>query len=164
MQCQNLVSRISATAFVVLFSGFSAAQVVSPTAVLERGRHLILIGHCNNCHTAGYTASAGKTPEEQWLTGNPVGWRGKKGTTYAGNLRLFMENMSEVDWIRAVRTVEWRAPMPWWSMREHTDEELKAMYHYIRSMKPVGKPASSFLPPDQVPRPPYQQLPDMSVQ
>jgi hypothetical protein len=54
--------------------------------------------------------------------------------------------------------------MPWWSMREHTDGELKAMYHYIRSMKPVGEPASSFLPPDQVPRPPYQQLPDMSVQ
>jgi hypothetical protein len=67
-------------------------------------------------------------------------------------------------WIGVVRTVQWRAPMPWWSMRDHTDEELKAMYHYIRSLKPVGKPAPSFLSPDQVPPPPYQQLPDMSVQ
>jgi len=163
MQRYRLVVRISEIAFFTFFCGFAIAQAVSPTAMLDRGRHLILIGHCNNCHTAGYTASAGKIPEEQWLMGNPVGWRGKKGTTYAPNLRLFVQDISEADWIRVVRTVQWRAPMPWWSMRDHTDEELKAMYHYIRSLKPVGKPAPSFLPPDQVPRPPYQQLPDMSV-
>ena len=94
--------------------------------------------------------------------GNPVGWRGKKGTTYASNLRLFVQNLSEEDWIQVVRTVEWRPPMPWWSMRDHTEDELKAMYHYIRSLTPVGQPAPSFLPPDQVPPRPYQQLPDMS--
>jgi mono/diheme cytochrome c family protein len=139
------------------------AQGEPPAALIERGRHLVLIGHCNNCHTAGYTASAGKVPEEQWLMGNPVGWRSKNGTTYATNLRLYVQNLSEADWLRTMRTAQWRAPMPWWSMRDHTDEELRAMYHYIRSLKPLGKAAPSFLPPDQVPTPPYQQLPDMSL-
>jgi hypothetical protein len=36
------------------------------------------------------------------------------------------------------------------------------MYHYIRSLKPFGKPAPDFLPPDKRPPRPYQQLPDMS--
>lgn len=35
-------------------------------------------------------------------------------------------------------------------------------YHYICSLTPVGPPAPSFLPPDQAPPRPYQQLPDMS--
>ncbi|MGZ8264492.1 MAG: c-type cytochrome [Burkholderiales bacterium] len=138
------------------------AQTASQKSMVERGRHLVLIGHCNNCHTAGYTALAGKVPEERWLAGNPVGWRSKNGTTYASNLRLFVQNLSAQDWIRVMRSVEWRAPMPWWSIRDHTDEELMAMYHYIRSLKPLGTPAPSFLPPDQAPTRPYQQLPDMS--
>ena len=94
--------------------------------------------------------------------GNPVGWRSKHGTTYASNLRLFVQNLSEEGWIQVVRTVQWRPPMPWWSMRDHSEEELRAMYHYIRSLTPVGQPTPAFLPPDQEPRRPYNQLPDMS--
>ena len=153
---------VSTVALVSIFPASAIAQAASPATMVERGRHLVLIGHCNNCHTAGYAASAGKIPEERWLTGNPVGWRGKKGTTYASNLRLFVQNLSEEDWIQVTRTVQWRAPMPWWSMRDHTDEELRAMYRYIRSLTPVGQPAPPFLPPDQVPPRPYQQLPDMT--
>jgi mono/diheme cytochrome c family protein len=162
MKPWGLFISVSTAAWFASMSASALAQAGSVTATLERGRHLVLIGHCNNCHTAGYTAAAGKVPEERWLTGNPVGWRSKQGTTYASNLRLFVQNISEQDWIRVMRTVEWRPPMPWWSMRDHTDEELKAMYHYIRSLKPLGQPAPSFLPPDHVPTRPYQQLPDMS--
>ena len=154
--------RCAALVAIAIASASAFAQSASQESLIERGRHLILIGHCNNCHTAGYTAAAGKVPEERWLTGNPVGWRSKLGTTYAPNLRLFVQNMSEKDWIQIVRTVEWRPPMPWWSMRDHTDDELRAMYQYMRSLKPAGKPAPAFLPPDQVPSRPYQQLPDMS--
>lgn len=162
MQSCRLLLRVSASALLAICSASAVAQIISPTTMIERGRHLVLIGHCNNCHTAGYAASAGKVPEERWLMGNPVGWLGKKGTTYAPNLRLFVQNLSEESWIQVVRTVEWRPPMPWWSMRDHTDEELAAMYHYIRSLKPVGQPAPSYQPPDQMPPRPYQQLPDMS--
>jgi len=162
MHCYRLLIRLSAVAVIAVFSASAIAQVVSRTAMVERGRHLVLIGHCNNCHTAGYAASAGKVSEERWLMGNPVGWRGKAGTSYAPNLRLYVQNLSEEGWVQVARTVQWRPPMPWWSMRDHTEDELKAMYHYIRSLTPVGQPAPSFLPADQVPPRPYQQLPDMS--
>ena len=159
--CLQLAATVAASTAFPLFSGSAFAQSASSNT-LERGRHLVWIGHCNNCHTANYAAQAGKVPEEQWLMGNPLGWRGKNGTIYAPNLRLFVQNLSEDEWVRIVRTVEWRPPMPWWSMRAHTDDELRAMYQYMRSLKPLGKPAPAFLPPDQVPPRPYQQLPDMS--
>ena len=53
--------------------------------------------------------------------------------------------------------------MPWWTLRDTSDDDLKAMYRYIRSLQPLGDPAPSFVPPDQVPSPPYSQMPDMSV-
>jgi len=162
MHCYRLVIGVFSVLFVAIFSASALAQAASRTELIERGRHLVLIGHCNNCHTAGYSASAGKVPEERWLMGNPVGWRGKKGTIYASNLRLYVQSLSEEVWIHAARTVQWRPPMPWWSMRDHTDDELKAMYQYIRSLTPLGEPAPAFLPPDQEPPRPYVQLPDMS--
>src|SRR5262245_45512536 len=148
-----------------LFAGTGAlvfAQTGSPPSAIERGRYLVVIGHCNNCHTAGYTAASGKIPEDRWLMGNPIGWRSKKGTTYAINLRLYVHNLSEEGWIHVARTAQSRAPMPWWSLRDTNDDDLRAMYRYIRSLTPLGEPAPSFLPPDQVPPRPYQQLPDMS--
>lgn len=157
-------NRLRLVALIPLLASTAAFAQSAPTAAsLERGKHLVLIGHCNNCHTPGYTGAAGKVPEDRWLTGNPVGWLSRKGTTYASNLRLYVQHMSEADWIRIVRTTEWRAPMPWWSMRDHTDDELRDMFHYIRSLKPLGPAAPAFLPPDQSPKPPYQQLPDMSL-
>lgn len=161
------VSRITLVALLLLALSSlpAAAQTAerSRAQMIEHGKYLVLIGHCNNCHTVGYTAAAGKVPEEQWLMGNPVGWRSKNGTTYALNLRLYMQNLSEEGWIQAARTVQSRPPMPWWSLRDTTDDDLKAMYWYIRSLVPAGQPAPAFLPPDQTPRPPYAQLPDMSL-
>ena len=146
----------------VLNATAATALAQGNPATIERGRYLVVLGHCNNCHTAGYTAAAGNIPEERWLTGNPVGWRSKNGTTYAINLRIFFENLTEDAWLHFSRHARSRPPMPWWSLRDTNDEDLKAMYHYIRSLKPVGKPAPDVLPPDKMPARPYQQLPDMS--
>ena len=151
-----------ACVFVALPSSTVVAQAGSTGATLERGRYMVLTGHCNNCHTAGYVATSGKIPEDRWLMGNPVGWRSKQGTTYGTNLRLYVQALSEDGWIQAVRNGQPRAPMPWWSLRATSDDDLRAMYRYIRSLTPLGEPAPAFLPPDQVPPRPYQQLPDMS--
>ena len=35
--------------------------------------------------------------------GNPVGWRGRNGTTYAVNLRLYLRDMSESTWLQVAR-------------------------------------------------------------
>ena len=55
---------------------------------VERGRYLAIIGGCNDCHTDGYLQTEGDVPEEQWLLGSPLGWRGPWGTTFPPNLRL----------------------------------------------------------------------------
>ncbi|MDH4245230.1 MAG: hypothetical protein OEV38_15905, partial [Nitrospira sp.] len=60
----------------------------------ERGRYLIKIAGCNDCHTTSYAEAAGKIPEQDWLKGDSIGWRGPWGTTYASNLRLYMQNLS----------------------------------------------------------------------
>src|SRR5688572_2915819 len=59
---------------------------LSPEA--ERGRYLVRIAGCNDCHTEGYAFANGDIDESNWLTGDALGWRGPWGTTYAANLRL----------------------------------------------------------------------------
>ena len=40
---------------------------------LARGKYLIVIGACNDCHTPGYAMSNGKVPEKDWLDRRPPG-------------------------------------------------------------------------------------------
>lgn len=125
----------------------------------ERGRYIIKIAGCNDCHTAGYAEAAGKIPEKDWLKGDTVGWRGPWGTTYASNLRLYMQNLSEDQWIQVSRMVEFRPPMPWFVLREMTEQDLRAIHRFIRNLGPAGEPAPSYLPPDQEPRGPIILFP-----
>ena len=127
---------------------------------IERGRYMVLIGHCNNCHTAGYAPREGDVPEKDWLLGSgALGWRGPWGTTYASNLRLTVPAMSEDAWVAYIKTFRPRPPMPWWSMKETNEPDLRAMYRYIRSLGPAGQNAQPYLPPDKEPRQPYNQAP-----
>lgn len=66
----------------------TSAFAQSDKSSVDRGRYLITIAGCNDCHTAGYPESGGKVPEFQWLKGSPIGYQGPWGTTYPANLRL----------------------------------------------------------------------------
>jgi len=46
--------------------------------------------------------------------------------------------------------------MPWWPLHETTEQDLRAMYQYIRHPGPAGEPARPFVPPDKEPDPPYE--------
>lgn len=124
-----------------------------------RGRYLVIIAGCNDCHTAGYADAAGKIPEKDWLTGDRIGWRGPWGTTYSANLRLHMQQISEEQWLTIARAAEFRPPMPWYILREMTDQDLRAIYRFIRDLGPAGEPAPAFLPPTQEPPQPYILFP-----
>ena len=50
----------------LLFSNPSAA---ADDPAIKRGRYLVQIGGCNDCHTAGYAETAGNVPTDAWLTG-----------------------------------------------------------------------------------------------
>lgn len=65
---------------------------------VQAGRYLIVVAGCNDCHTEGYLFNGGTTPESEWLTGTSLGWRGPWGTTYPGNLRLRVQELTEDQW------------------------------------------------------------------
>lgn len=127
-------------------------------ADIQRGRYLVQITGCNDCHTPGYTQTGGKVDEMLWLTGNTLGYRGPWGTTYPSNLRLVAQNLSEAQWPEHARR-EWRPPMPWFNLRDMSDQDLRAIYRYIRHLGPAGQMAPAYVPPDQEPKPPFVQFP-----
>lgn len=126
---------------------------------LERGKYLVKIAGCNDCHTAGYLPGLGKVDEKQWLMGDTMGWRGPWGTTYAPNLRLYFDKITEDQWVKIARTIETRPPMPWFVLREMTEQDLRAIHAYVKSLGPAGGPAPAYVPPDKEPKPPFAQFP-----
>jgi hypothetical protein len=127
--------------------------------MVERGRYLTRIGGCNDCHTPGYLLHEGKVPEALWLTGDSFGWRGPWGTTYATNLRLSFANLTEEEWLVMAKNLKAKPPMPWFTLNDMHDEDLRAIYHFVRHLGPGGKEAPAYLPPDQEPSPPYALFP-----
>ena len=151
-----------------LLSGFMLAStaLAAGTATngkadpwVERGRYVVAIGGCNDCHTPGYAENGGKADEKVLLTGDALGWRGPWGTTYPVNLRIFMQKMTEKEWVVYARKVQARPPMPFWALNHMRTGDLRAVYRYVRSLGPGGRPAPDFVPPGTEPRPPYVQFP-----
>jgi mono/diheme cytochrome c family protein len=131
----------------LLFSGpSSAADIKADKATVERGRYLVRIGGCNDCHTPGYAETAGNVPESAWLMGAPVGFQGAWGTSYAANLRLTVNGLTEDQWVTLAR-VPRRPPMPWFNLRDMSDQDLRAMYSYIRELGPKGERAPAAAAP-----------------
>jgi mono/diheme cytochrome c family protein len=151
-----LRARWSVAAFLLGLACSASGQTATDSA---RGRYLVVIGHCNNCHTANYSERQGDVPEPEWLMGNRVGWRSAAGTAYPTNLRIYFANLTEDAWLQVARSMRSRPPMPWWSLRDTNDQDLRAIYRYIRSLSPLGRPAPAFLPPERMPPPPFVQLP-----
>ncbi|MGI4718700.1 MAG: cytochrome C [Janthinobacterium lividum] len=155
--------RTRAAAMLALSLVMPAALAVPSDAAqgkyIERGRYLVKIGGCNDCHTAGYGMRAGQVPEREWLMGDTLGWRGPWGTTYPSNLRLSMNALKEDDWIRMAQTMKTRPPMPWFTLHAMDKEDLRAIYRYVRHLGKAGNPAPAWAPPEQAPAGPYIQFP-----
>jgi mono/diheme cytochrome c family protein len=149
-----------AVLLVFQFSESRAGPQTAPTAQdLQRGKYLVEITGCNDCHTAGYAEAGGKTPEADWLKGDTLGYRGPWGTTYPTNLRLSVNRLTEEQWLKYAKNLQTRPPMPWFNMRAMTDADLRAMYQYIKKLGSAGQVAPAFLPPGQQPKPPFIQWP-----
>lgn len=140
-------------------ASFAAGGKSREASSHERGRYLVTIAGCNDCHTPGFAMSGGKVDEKNWLTGDSLGWRGPWGTTYPVNLRLYMQTLSEKEWVDKARHLTTRPPMPYFALNAMTDRDLRALYRYIHDLGPAGAPAPAYLPPNQEPKPPYVTFP-----
>ena len=140
--------------------GGQAAGAAAPGKdLVEQGQYLVRIAGCNDCHTPGYLLSEGKIPEKLWLTGDSFGWRGPWGTTYATNLRIMLQSLTEDQWVAYARAFKTRPPMPWFTVNQMKERDLRAIYQYVRHLGPGGTAAPAFVPPGKEPKPPYASFP-----
>ena len=105
-------------------------------ATREYGQYLVSVGGCRGCH--GPNLVGGPSPEP----GAPA----SANITPAGPIGRW----TEADFVRAMRTgarpdgSQINPFMPWKSMATHTDDELRAIWLYLRSVPPVqSAPARS---------------------
>lgn len=142
---------------------------------VERGRYLVTIGGCNDCHTPWILGPEGPHPDmTRMLSGHPAdlempaapaalgpwvwsgagsntAFAGPWGVSFAANLTpdentgtgIWTEEIF-IDTIRSGR--HWGQsrpllpPMPWFNYREMTDEDLEAVFAFLRSIPPVYNP------------------------
>ncbi|MFN3544610.1 MAG: c-type cytochrome [Thiobacillus sp.] len=124
---------------------------------MRHGRYLMQISGCNDCHPPGFMQNDGKEAEADKLRGGAMGWQGPWGTTYASDLRLPVYAMDEAAWLARSRQ-PMRPPMPSPSLRAMNDDDLKAMYRYIKSLGPRGVAAPGYVPPGGKVATPYLDL------
>lgn len=107
---------------------------------LSRGWYLTRIASCIDCHTP-------KNGQHQPLPGMEFAGRAKidEFPVASANITPDASGISYYDeamFITVMRTGQVGArglsvPMPWWNFRKMTDEDLKAIFAYLRTVKPV---------------------------
>jgi mono/diheme cytochrome c family protein len=142
MRRRTLISALSAVTVAMAF--FTSASTVSAQAAKvtaatpeEAGKYLLIIGSCHDCHTAGWTESKGKVAEDDYMAGNPVGYKGAWGTSYGKNLRTITARQSEDHWVEVLKTADGgdgKLPMPYHNMALMNEDDMRNMYKYIKSL------------------------------
>lgn len=151
IRIKPFVAAFATTTFLLtLFIGMlprAALAAPPPTdPLVARGRYVVAISGCNDCHTPGYAESGGTLPEKQWLQGTDVGFLGPWGVSYPSNLRISLKGMTEAQWMVFARAPR-LPPMPWFALRDMADEDLRAVYRYVRWLGESGARAPAPLAP-----------------
>jgi mono/diheme cytochrome c family protein len=92
---------------------------------------------------------------------NTAGWVGPWGISFASNLTpdngTGIGALSEEMFIKTLREGKYMGvgrpllpPMPWQKFAQKTDEDLKAIYAYLRSLKPIKNTVPQPVPPDKL--------------
>jgi mono/diheme cytochrome c family protein len=143
------------TGIVIGMMFFASAAVAADGVSVKEGLRIATIGGCHDCHTDGFAASGGKIDPEKALKGSQVGYQGPWGTTYPANLRLVLSKMTEDEFVRYGHEVKTRPPMPWFGLHAMTDNELRSIYQYVKSLGEPGEPAPEYVKPGESPKTPF---------
>ena len=150
------MSRMLSLALVLLAASGAPAWAAEPAAPsVEYGKWVSIVGGCQDCHTADYGEKNGVINPDTALKGNPVGYQGPWGTTYAFNLRLLAATMTEDAWVKFLQTFTARPPMPYYNVHALDEVQMRSLHMYIASLGAPGDPAPAYVPPGQEPTSPY---------
>jgi hypothetical protein len=127
------------------------------SAAIERGRYLVGIGGCNDCHSRGYAEIGEVMPESERLLGSDVGFAGPWGVSYPANLRLILAQLEPEQWQQRIRAGG-LPPMTWPSLQMMTPQDQQAVYLYIRSLGAAGHGVPKPVAPGQPIPTPYISL------
>ena len=124
---------------------------------VARGRYLVSIMSCNDCHTPGYFYGAPDTTRR--LSGSDVGWVGPWGVVHARNLTpdsTGIGSWSAEQIVHALRTgntpdgTQLATIMPWMNYAGVLDEgDAMAIAAYLKSLPPVVHENLPRIPPGQ---------------
>jgi len=115
---------------------------------------------------SGYPAGR---PLATWDTNTTKSWAlfnqdltacvGPWGVSFAGNITsdaTGIGNWTEQQFVKCLREGKWKGldsarplmpPMPWQNFRKLTDEDLKSIYHFLKTTKPVNNTVPAWMPP-----------------
>ena len=139
--------------------GIAPATAQDAERSVDRGRYLVTITGCNDCHTEGYADAKGDIPEIEWLKGSPVGFRGPWGTSYAINLRIGVSYMTDERWLEVARGSTSWPPMPWYNVQKMSDADLLSMFDFIKSLGRAGSKMPNVVYPGKDPGGQYISFP-----
>ncbi len=163
-------------------SSSSAVTVTRADSRVERGRFIVTLGGCHDCHTPKKMGPQGPEPDlSRALSGHPEGaalpappqakgpwiastntdltaWSGPWGISYAFNLtpdeNTGIGSWSEETFVQALKTGRHMGvsrpilpPMPWQNFSRLSEDDLKALYAYLRTLKPIRNRVPEPTPP-----------------
>jgi mono/diheme cytochrome c family protein len=167
-----IVLAISTASVFLLFAGNNKRSRPADRARVERGRFLVAIGGCNDCHTPLKMGERGPEPDlARYLSGHPAdtklppppalagspwnavtagltAWSGPWGVSYAANLtpddETGLGRWTEAQFLQIVHTGRHLGkgrgilpPMPIQNLQATREEDLKAIFAYLRSQPAV---------------------------
>jgi len=186
---------------VILAAGLIAAQFMGceqkPVAAITpkidlvaRGKYLVTVGGCNDCHTPWKMGPNGPEPDQtRMLSGHPENepyptWApadaqrgaitlssptntahaGPWGVSFTANLTpdtsTGIGEWTEENFMRTLRSGKHQGqpngrdilpPMPWFNYGKMTDDDLRAVWAYLRSIPPVQNQVPFPVPPGASP-------------
>lgn len=155
--------------FALIGAGKPSPQI-DPVA---RGKYLVNLGGCNDCHTPLKMTAKGPQPDpDRYLSGHPeniklpppdlkpdspwfaatagmTAWAGPWGISYAPNLTPDVNTglgiWTEEMFISAMRTGKHMGagrpilpPMPWQAVGSLNDDDLRAIFAFLKSLPPLA--------------------------
>jgi len=178
--------------FSILFLLFEAQTATLDKSPVERGKYLVTIGGCNDCHTPKIMGADGNPMDDpkRILSGHPhdlpfptwtpqdmkqrnslamvdpsfTAWSGPWGVSFTANLTPDKETglgeWNEETFIQALRTGKHQGqpngrdilpPMPWFNYKNLSDDDIKAVWAYLRSLPAVKNQVPTPIPPAGMP-------------